>query len=242
MTDFLVKRFIKNSTDVNDPAVRTAYGNLAGAVGIFCNVLLCAAKLAVGTLFGSISITADAVNNLSDASSSVITLVGFRLSAKPADDEHPYGHARIEYLAGVLIAVLVLMAGLTSLKESIEKIIDPTQADYSAASLVIIIAAIISKLLMGRYVKGVGEKINADTLVASGSDALFDAILSAGTLAAAVISLVAHISLEGWFGAVISGFRLRSPGVPQLEKVDIVGSASGLALVPIESPIVTVPV
>ena len=99
MTDFLVKRFIKNSTDVNDPAVRTAYGNLAGAVGIFCNVLLCAAKLAVGTLFGSISITADAVNNLSDASSSVITLVGFRLSAKPADDEHPYGHARIEYLA-----------------------------------------------------------------------------------------------------------------------------------------------
>lgn len=100
MTDFLVKRFIKNSTDVNDPAVRTAYGNLAGAVGIFCNVLLCAAKLAVGTLFGSISITADAVNNLSDASSSVITLVGFRLSAKPADDEHPYGHARIEYLAG----------------------------------------------------------------------------------------------------------------------------------------------
>ena len=109
MTDFLVKRFIKNSTDVNDPAVRTAYGNLAGAVGIFCNVLLCAAKLAVGTLFGSISITADAVNNLSDASSSVITLVGFRLSAKPADDEHPYGHARIEYLAGLAVSVMILV-------------------------------------------------------------------------------------------------------------------------------------
>ena len=111
MTDFLVKRFIKNSTDVNDPAVRTAYGNLAGAVGIFCNVLLCAAKLAVGTLFGSISITADAVNNLSDASSSVITLVGFRLSAKPADDEHPYGHARIEYLAGLAVSVMILVIG-----------------------------------------------------------------------------------------------------------------------------------
>lgn len=112
MTDFLVKRFIKNSTDVNDPAVRTAYGNLAGAVGIFCNVLLCAAKLAVGTLFGSISITADAVNNLSDASSSVITLVGFRLSAKPADDEHPYGHARIEYLAGLAVSVMILVIGV----------------------------------------------------------------------------------------------------------------------------------
>ena len=119
MTDFLVKRFIKNSTDVNDPAVRTAYGNLAGAVGIFCNVLLCAAKLAVGTLFGSISITADAVNNLSDASSSVITLVGFRLSAKPADDEHPYGHARIEYLAGLAVSVLIIVIGVELARTSI---------------------------------------------------------------------------------------------------------------------------
>lgn len=131
MTDFLVKRFIKNSTDVNDPAVRTAYGNLAGAVGIFCNVLLCAAKLAVGTLFGSISITADAVNNLSDASSSVITLVGFRLSAKPADDEHPYGHARIEYLAGLAVSVMILVIGVELARSSIGKILSPTAVEFS---------------------------------------------------------------------------------------------------------------
>ena len=179
-------------------------------LGIGVNLILVVFKAIVGFISGSIAIILDAVNNLSDALSSVITIVGTKLANRAPDRKHPYGHGRIEYLAGVLIAVLVLMAGLTSLKESIEKIIDPTQADYSAASLVIIIAAIIAKLLMGRYVKGMGEKINADTLVASGSDALFDAILSAGTLAAAFISLVAHISLEGWFGAVISGFIIKA--------------------------------
>ena len=139
MTDFLVKRFIKNSTDVNDPAVRTAYGNLAGAVGIFCNVLLCAAKLAVGTLFGSISITADAVNNLSDASSSVITLVGFRLSAKPADDEHPYGHARIEYLAGLAVSVMILVIGVELARSSIGKILSPTAVEFSLVTVAVLL-------------------------------------------------------------------------------------------------------
>lgn len=179
-------------------------------LGIGVNLILVAFKAIVGVISGSIAIILDAVNNLSDALSSVITIIGTKLANRAPDRKHPYGHGRIEYLAGVLIAVLVLVAGLTSLKESIEKIIDPTQADYSVASLVIIVAAIVAKLLMGRYVKGVGEKINADTLVASGSDALFDAILSAGTLAAAIISLVGHISLEGWFGAVISGFIIKA--------------------------------
>lgn len=179
-------------------------------LGIGVNLILVAFKAIVGFISGSIAIILDAVNNLSDALSSVITIIGTKLANRAPDRNHPYGHGRIEYLAGVLIAVLVLVAGLTSLKESIEKILDPTQADYSVASLVIIVAAIIAKLLMGRYVKGVGEKINADTLVASGSDALFDAILSAGTLAAAIISLVGHISLEGWFGAVISGFIIKA--------------------------------
>ena len=142
MTDFLVKRFIKNSTDVNDPAVRTAYGNLAGAVGIFCNVLLCAAKLAVGTLFGSISITADAVNNLSDASSSVITLVGFRLSAKPADDEHPYGHARIEYLAGLAVSVMILVIGVELARSSIGKILSPTAVEFSLVTVAVLLLSI----------------------------------------------------------------------------------------------------
>ena len=150
MTDFLVKRFIKNSTDVNDPAVRTAYGNLAGAVGIFCNVLLCAAKLAVGTLFGSISITADAVNNLSDASSSVITLVGFRLSAKPADDEHPYGHARIEYLAGLAVSVMILVIGVELARSSIGKILSPTAVEFSLVTVAVLLLSIGGGWLIAR--------------------------------------------------------------------------------------------
>ncbi|MFQ7003196.1 MAG: cation diffusion facilitator family transporter [Ruthenibacterium lactatiformans] len=154
MTDFLVKRFIKNSTDVNDPAVRTAYGNLAGAVGIFCNVLLCAAKLAVGTLFGSISITADAVNNLSDASSSVITLVGFRLSAKPADDEHPYGHARIEYLAGLAVSVMILVIGVELARSSIGKILSPTAVEFSLVTVAVLLLSIGVKLWMAAFNKG----------------------------------------------------------------------------------------
>lgn len=179
-------------------------------LGIAVNLVLVAFKAVVGLISGSIAVILDAVNNLSDALSSVITIIGTRLANRAPNKKHPYGHGRIEYLAGVLIAVLVLAAGITALKESIEKIIHPEAAEYSVASLVIIIAAIAAKLLMGRYVKGVGEKINAATLIASGSDTLFDAILSAGTLAAALISLIFHVTLEGWFGAVISLFIIKA--------------------------------
>ena len=184
-------------------------------LGICVNLVLVAFKAVVGLVSGSIAIILDAVNNLSDALSSVITVIGTRLANRAPNKKHPYGHGRIEYLTGVLIAMLVLVAGLTALKESIEKIIHPQAAEYSVVSLVIIVAAIAAKLFMGRYVKSVGEKINASTLVASGSDALFDAVLSAGTLAAALISLVWHVTLEGWFGAVISIFIIKA-GVEML--------------------------
>ena len=131
MTDFLIKHFIRNSENTQDVAVRTAFGNLAGAVGIVCNVFLCAAKLLVGTIFGSISITADAVNNLSDASSSVITLLGFKLSSRPADEEHPYGHARIEYLAGLCVSVMILVIGVELARSSLDKILHPTPVVFS---------------------------------------------------------------------------------------------------------------
>ena len=179
-------------------------------IGILANLVLVAFKAIVGVVTGSIAVILDAVNNLSDALSSVITIVGTRLSEKAPDKKHPYGHGRIEYITSVLIAIIVLFAGITSLKESVEKIIHPTAAEYSVSSIVIIVAAIIAKVLMGRYVKGVGEKINAGALIASGSDALFDAILSAGTLAAAVISLIWGLSLEGVFGAMISVFILKA--------------------------------
>ena len=179
-------------------------------LGIIVNLVLVAFKAAVGLISGSIAVILDAVNNLSDALSSVITIIGTRLAGRAPDKKHPYGHGRIEYLTGVLIAVIVLFAGISSLRESVLKIIHPEAAEYSVTSLIIIVAAIIAKFLMGRYVKHVGEQINASTLVASGSDALFDAVLSAGTLAAAIISLVWNISLEGVFGAIISLFILKA--------------------------------
>ena len=179
-------------------------------LGIASNLVLVAFKAAVGLISGSIAVLLDAVNNFSDALSSVITIIGTRLAGKAPDKKHPYGYGRIEYLTSVIIAVIVLFAGVTSLKESVEKIIHPTAAEYTAVSLVIIVAGIAVKLLMGRYVKRVGESINAGALIASGSDALFDAVLSAGTLVAAVISLIWGLSLEGIIGAVISVFILKA--------------------------------
>lgn len=210
MTDFLVKRFIKNSTDVNDPAVRTAYGNLAGAVGIFCNVLLCAAKLAVGTLFGSISITADAVNNLSDASSSVITLVGFRLSAKPADDEHPYGHARIEYLAGLAVSVMILVIGVELARSSIGKILSPTAVEFSLVTVAVLLLSIGVKLWMAAFNKKVGRRIGSATLEATAMDSRNDVISTAAVLAASVVSGLTGLELDGWMGLGVALFILWS--------------------------------
>ena len=140
MTETLVRLFVKNSRDATDPAVRAAYGNLASWVGIFCNLLLCAGKFLAGTLSGSISIAADAVNNLSDASSSVVSLIGFKLGARPADDEHPYGHARFEYLAGLAVAVMVLVIGVELLKSSVGKILHPAAVTFSWVAMAVLAA------------------------------------------------------------------------------------------------------
>ena len=210
MTDFLVKRFIKNSTDVNDPAVRTAYGNLAGAVGIFCNVLLCAAKLAVGTLFGSISITADAVNNLSDASSSVITLVGFRLSAKPADDEHPYGHARIEYLAGLAVSVMILVIGVELARSSIGKILSPTAVEFSLVTVAVLLLSIGVKLWMAWFNARLGRRIDSAVMIATAKDSRSDVIATGATILALLLSLVTDLPVDGVMGVAVSLFILKT--------------------------------
>ncbi len=179
-------------------------------LGILVNLVLVAFKAAVGLISGSIAVILDAVNNLSDALSSVITIVGTKLANRAPNKKHPFGHGRIEYLTSMIIAGIVLAAGVTSMKESIEKIISPSPADYSTISLIIIGSAVAVKFFMGQYVKGVGKKIDSGSLIASGSDALFDSILSLGTLAAAGISLIWGLSLEGVFGAVISVFILRA--------------------------------
>ncbi len=179
-------------------------------IGIGANVLLAAFKAVIGIVSNSIAVTLDAVNNLSDALSSVITIIGAKLGAKDPDKKHPLGYGRIEYLSSMLVAAIVLYAGITSLVESVKKIIHPEAADYSTISLVIIAVAIVVKLLLGAYVKKQGEKVNSGALIASGSDASFDAILSASVLASAIIFLVWGISLEAYVGVVISGFIIKA--------------------------------
>ena len=184
-------------------------------IGIIANLFLAAFKAAVGLLSNSIAVVLDAVNNLSDALSSVITIVGTKLAGRKPDKKHPLGHGRIEYLSAMIVAAIVLYAGLTSLVESVKKIIQPEKPDYSAVSLIIIAAAVVVKLLLGRYVKKMGEKVNSGALVASGSDALSDAILSASVLASALIYQIWGLSLEAWVGVVISGFIIKA-GVEML--------------------------
>ena len=179
-------------------------------IGVGVNLILVAFKALVGAVSGSIAIVLDAINNLSDAFSSVVTIIGTKLAGKAPDKQHPYGHGRIEYLAAVLISVVIILTGLASLKESVMKIIEPQEADYSVWSLIIIGAAVAVKLVMSRYFKAVGRKINADTLVASGSDAFFDSVLSLGTFVGAVVSMIWDISLEGILGAIISVFIIKA--------------------------------
>ena len=173
-------------------------------IGIIVNLILVAFKAFVGIVTNSIAITLDAVNNLTDALSSIITIIGAKLANRPPDKNHPYGYGRIEYFSSVIIAAIVLWAGITAFMESWPKIFTPDVTNYTTVSLVIIAVAIVVKLALGRYVKSVGEDINSQALVASGSDALFDSILSLSTLVAALISIFFHISLEGILGVIIS--------------------------------------
>ena len=180
------------------------------AIGITANVALAAFKAAVGILSNSIAVTLDAVNNLSDAISSIITIVGTKLSNKKADREHPFGHGRIEYITTTVIAAIIMYAGISSLIKSIQDIIDPVTPDYSPLSLVIIAVAVLVKIILGHYVRSVGNRVNSDTLIASGSDALFDATLSTSVLTAALIFIFTKISLEAYVGVVISGFIIKA--------------------------------
>ncbi len=173
-------------------------------IGIISNVLLAAFKAIVGVLAHSVAIVMDAVNNLSDALSSVVTIVGTKLSQKPADLEHPFGHGRIEYLSAIVIAIIVLSAGVSSLIESVRKMIHPTEPSYNTITLVVVAVAIVVKLLLGHFVKRKGEQLKSDALIASGSDALFDAIITLSTLVSAGIMLLWHVSIDGILGTLIS--------------------------------------
>ncbi len=218
----MVEKSIVELTEAREKAiVKTSI------IGILTNVFLVGFKAIVGLLSNSIAIILDAVNNLSDALSSVITIIGAKLGAKLPDKKHPLGYGRIEYLSSMIVAAIVLYAGITSMVESVKAIISPEKAEYSAISLIIISVAIVVKLILGQYVKRQGKKHNSGALTASGSDALFDAILSASVLASAIIYLIWGISLEAYVGVIISVFIIKAGVEMMIETVnDILGKRS----------------
>ena len=179
-------------------------------IGIVANVFLAIFKAVIGLMTHSIAIVLDAVNNISDAGSSLITIVGTKLAGRAPDKKHPFGYGRVEYLSAMIISVIVLYAGVTSFVESVRQILHPQTPDYSAVSLIIVAVAVVVKILLGRYVKGVGVKVRSDSLINSGEDATLDSIISASTLLAAGIYLIFHISLEAWLGAIISAVIIKS--------------------------------
>ena len=206
----LVRLFIKDCDNVTDPAVRERYGILSGAVGIVLNLLLSAGKLFAGLMTGSISITADAFNNLSDAGSSVVTLVGFKLAGQKADDGHPFGHGRMEYLAGLLVSLMILLVGVELGRSSIGKILHPEAVDFSLVSTGILAASILVKLWMGQFNRGLGRKIGSAAMAATAADSLSDAVATAAVLAGTLVNRFAHVNIDGWMGLAVAVFILRS--------------------------------
>lgn len=206
MSDFLVKKFVKDYQNTTNSKVRTAYGKLAGMVGIVCNVILFIMKIVVGTLSGSVSITADAVNNLSDASSSIVSLMGFKMSDKPADEEHPYGHGRFEYLSGLLVAVLIIVIGVELFRGSLDKILNPSKVEFSLVTVGVLVFSVALKLWMSLFNYKLGKKINSSTLKATGADSRNDVIATTAVLISAVVSYFSGFELDGWMGISVSVF------------------------------------
>lgn len=204
MIDFFVRRLIQDSENVSDAVVRQEYGMLCGKVGIFCNLILFGAKLLAGILTGAVSIMADAFNNLSDAGSSVVTLVGFKMAGKPADTEHPFGHGRIEYLSGLFVAVAILLMGYELLKSSVSKILHPEMLEFKAISVVILAASILLKLWMAYFNQKMGEKISSEAMKATAADSLSDCISTGAVLAGILVYRFFHINLDGYIGTVVA--------------------------------------
>ncbi|MBQ6936690.1 MAG: cation transporter [Clostridia bacterium] len=205
MTKLLIKHFIKD-VDINSPKGRELYGRLAGAVGIICNLLLSVMKLIIGSISNSVSITADATNNISDAGSSIVTLVGFRLSGKPADKDHPYGHARIEYISSLIISFLILLIGCSIFKESVTKIIKPEESLFNIATVIVLFASILVKLWLSVFNRFLGKQINSKALEATAIDSRNDVITTAAVLLASVISHFTGFNLDGYMGVIVSVF------------------------------------
>ncbi|MCM1495167.1 MAG: cation diffusion facilitator family transporter [Bacteroides sp.] len=210
MTRFLIRTFIKNYEETKNRTVRSAYGKMAGWVGIVCNILLFAGKFLIGLLSGSVSISADAINNLSDASSNIISLLGFKMGSKPADQDHPYGHARYEYLSGLLVALIILVIGVELLQTSIQKIRNPEPAEFNWIFVGILVGSILVKLWMAVFNRSIGRAIESDALLATAADSRNDVISTGAVLIAALLSHYTSLDLDGWMGVAVALFILYS--------------------------------
>ena len=204
MTEFLVRHFVKEYTEIEKVSVRTAYGVLASVVGIFCNVLLFAVKWTIGYLLHSISVMADAFNNLSDAGSSVIGLVGVKMASKPADQDHPFGHGRIEYIAALIVAFLVMEVGFTFLKDAVGKIRDPEELRFQAVSVVILILSVGVKLWMCFFNRKLGRRIDSKVMLATSADALGDVVTTTATIASVLFFRITGVNIDGIVGLGVS--------------------------------------
>ena len=210
MTNLLLRLFVKDADNTDSPKVRAAIGTLSGLVGIVCNILLFAFKLLVGTLTSSVSITADAMNNLSDASGSIVTFIGFRVADKPADAHHPYGHARAEYLSGLGVAALILVIGIELVKTSVKKIFAPTPVEFTAVAAVVLLASIALKFWMNLFNRSLAKRIDSTALMATAADSRNDCITTGAVLIAAVVEKLTHVPVDGWIGLGVALFILYS--------------------------------
>ena len=210
MLKFLAKLFIKTPREYDDPATRRAYGVLCGAVGILLNILLFAGKFIAGSLAKSVAVTADAFNNLADAGSSVITMIGFRLAGQKPDKEHPFGHGRFEYIAGLLVSAAIILMGVELLKTSVEKIIAPQAVEFSVLTAVILVFSVAVKIYMAVYNGSLGKKLASPALAAAAKDSLSDSIATAVVLVSSAVGHFLRINIDGWCGAAVAVFVLRA--------------------------------
>lgn len=210
MTELLLKAFVKNYKETDDPKVREACGKFAGIVGIVSNIILCLMKVIVGMFAGSIAIIADGINNLADASSSVITFIGFKLSSLPEDKEHPYGHARYEYLTGLLVSVLIIVVGVQLLRSSFDKVLNPEETVFSLVTVLVLVIAIVMKVWQAVFNIGLGKRINSMTLIATGTDSRNDVISTTVVLIALIITKITGFQLDGIMGCAVALFIIWS--------------------------------
>ena len=210
MITLLSRLFVKDHENYNDPAVRKSYGRLAGAVGIISNVILCIMKILIGVIANSIAIISDGINNLADASSSIITLIGFKLASMPEDKDHPYGHARYEYLTGLLISVLIIVVGVQLLKSSFLKILDPDPVSFSYVTVIVLAVAIAIKVWQAMFNISIGKKINSSALIATGTDSRNDVISTSAVLVSLIVGAITGIQLDGIMGCLVALFIIWS--------------------------------